>query len=104
MSRAASLCIDVYFRGQVREPSIEAAIHRWGVRLEAMHLDVQRATIALEPAGNHRTAVALWVLTGDGSRHTVEVVHADPYVAIADAFRSVWKQHLAAPARARACA
>jgi hypothetical protein len=85
--------IDVSFRGLVRDPSIEAAIHRWVARLEAMRLEIQRASVIVEPSGRKRTLVSTTVRLVDGTVRTSATVHADTYVGVADAFRAILRQH-----------
>jgi hypothetical protein len=86
--------IEVRFPGGQRDPALEAAVHRWVTRLESivrddvLHVDV---TIGL---GRRRTAVTLKLcdsLNGIGAAATS---HADPYVAVSDAFRAARQQLL----------
>jgi ribosome-associated translation inhibitor RaiA len=89
--------IDVSFERTDRNPSIESAIHRWVARFEAMRFAIQRATAAIEPAGRNRTTVRLTLVLADGTTRTAATTHADPYVAVSDAFRVVRQQLLAGP-------
>jgi hypothetical protein len=94
--------VDVSFHGLPRDVSIEAAIHRWVARLEAMRIEIQRAQITVEVSGRRRTSVTLILRLMDGNSRTTASVHADAYVGVADAFRAA-KQLLqpVAPPRAR---
>ncbi len=89
--------IEIQFRRLVRDPSLESAIHRWVARLEAMEIGVRRADVTIEVAGRRRrrTSVSLAVELPDRMEPEVVVAHADPYVAIAEAFRVVRRQVLA---------
>lgn len=89
--------VDVSFHGLPHDGSIEASIQRWVARLEAMRIEIQRAQITVEPSGRRRTAITLTLLLLDGSSRTVGSVHADAYVAVADAFRAARKQFQPAP-------
>lgn len=90
--------IDVIFQRTDRNPSIESAIHRWVARFEAMRFEVRRAIATVEPAGRSRTAVHLTLVLADGASRLAATAHADPYVAVSDAFRMVRQQLLAAAA------
>ena len=94
--------IDVTFQRIDRYPSIESAIHRWVARFEAMRLEVRRANATVEPAGRSRTAIKLTLVLGDGIARRAITMHADPYVAVSDAFRQVRQQALAAAPAERA--
>lgn len=87
--------IDVSFQRTDRNPSIESAIHRWVARLEAMQFPVQRASAIVEPAGRSRITVRLELTLIDGTACAAATTHADPYVAVSDAFRVV-RQHMIA--------
>ena len=88
--------VDVNFQRIDRNPSIESAIHRWVARFEAMRFEVQRVVAIIEAAGRSRTTVQLTMVLVDGTSQTVVSTRTDPYVAVADAFRSVRQQLLAA--------
>jgi ribosome-associated translation inhibitor RaiA len=93
--------IDVCFQRLDRNPSIEAAIHRWVARFEAMRFEVRHAVAIVEAAGRSRTTVRLSVVLAKGASRTVEATRTDPYVAVSDAFRLVRQQLLAPPATGR---
>jgi hypothetical protein len=86
----------VIFKGIDRNPSIEATVHRWVARFEAMRFEVLRAIARIEPAGRNRTAVQLTLVLANGTTRTVATTRPDPYVAVSDAFRAVRQQLLAA--------
>jgi ribosome-associated translation inhibitor RaiA len=81
--------IDVSFRDVSQNASIEAAIHRWVARLEAMRIEVQRAEVTVEPFGRKRTMISATVRLTNGHVETRASVHTDPYVCIANAFRAI---------------
>lgn len=85
--------VDVTFRGMPVSPPIEAAIHRWVVRLEQMKFAIHRAEIVVEPAGRGRTRVVATAWEDAGGVQTGSATHADIYVAIGDAFRALHHQH-----------
>jgi hypothetical protein len=87
--------VEIQFCRLARNPSLESAIHRWVARLEAMQIAVRRADVTVEAAGRRRTSVSLAVSLADRIEPDVVVAHADPYVAIAEAFRVVRRQVLA---------
>jgi ribosome-associated translation inhibitor RaiA len=86
--------IHVEFYGMPRDPSLEAAIHRWVARLESMSVRVQRAEVAIEPVGRRRTSVQVYIGALDGVAPQATTAHADAYVAVSDAFREVRRQLL----------
>ncbi|MCX5745163.1 MAG: hypothetical protein NT062_21975 [Proteobacteria bacterium] len=69
------------------EPSLEAAIHRWIVRLELLGCTIDGGDVRVEH-GKRTTKVWIGVAVG-AHCCAVERSHADPYVAVADAFRAV---------------
>lgn len=87
--------IEIQFCRLARDPSLESAIHRWVARLEAIQIAVRRADVTVEAAGRRRTSVSLAVSLPDRIEPDVVVAHADPYVAIAEAFRVVRRRVLA---------
>jgi hypothetical protein len=93
-SRSMPACVDVSFRGVQSNPSIEAAAHRWLVRLEPMIGEVRRCALSIEPAGRRRTVVCLTVTFADWTSVTCGASQPDAYVAISDAFRGVRRQVL----------
>ena len=97
--------VDVSFHDLPRDVSIEASIHRWVARLEAMGIEIQRAEIKVAPSGRRQTSVSLTLVLVDGTSRATSSVHADAYVCVADAFRAA-KQRLlpSVPPRARAVA
>lgn len=100
-ARPMTSYVDVTFRGIPKDPSVEASIHRWVARLEAMRIEIQRAYITVEPSGRHRTMVSVTVLLTNGSMPTTTTVHVNTYVGVADAFRAV-RHQVQAPAAPRA--
>jgi hypothetical protein len=90
--------IDVSFRGLPRDLSVEAAIHRWVARLEALRIEVQRAEVTVEPSGRKRTQISATVRLTNGCVQTTATVHADTYVGVANAFRAIRHQLLPAQA------
>lgn len=85
--------IDVVFHRRARSPSLASTVHRWVARFEAMHLDVARAAVEIE-TGDRRTTVALALTLSDGKSSSVATSHADPYVAVSDAFRAARRELL----------
>lgn len=88
--------IHVMFRGLQRDGSVEAAVQRWVTRLEGTTLDIQRASTVLARVRRHTLVVTVTLVFVDDSTRTVTTQHLDPYVAVADAFRAVRHQCLAA--------
>jgi len=84
--------IHVAFHGMPRDPSLEAAIHRWVARLEGMNARVQRADVTVEPLGRRRTSVSVFVGAIGGVTPQATTSHVDAYVAVSDAFREVRRQ------------
>jgi hypothetical protein len=84
--------IGVSFLGLPRDLSIEAAIHRWVARLEAIQIEVQRAQITVQPSGRKRTRISATVQLVNGDVKTSAIVHENAYVGIADTFRAI-RQH-----------
>lgn len=93
--------IDVRFPRCARDPSLEAAAHRWVARLQALWLEVQRAAITIEPCGRRRTTVQLTVALTSGASQSASVTHEDAYFAVSEAFRDVKQQFLVPAPRAR---
>ncbi|HEY6036510.1 MAG TPA: hypothetical protein VIV58_19665 [Kofleriaceae bacterium] len=87
--------VDVSFQDRQCDRSIEGAVRRWVARLEAMRFDILGAAAAIACAGRWRTSVCLTVTAGDGNLATAACTHADPFVAVADAFRAVRRDLLA---------
>jgi len=83
--------IEVSFLARPHDASLAAAAHRWVARLEAVGLEVRRATVAVH-AARRTTAVALEIELTDRVRASIHTEHADPYVAISDAFRAARHQ------------
>lgn len=86
--------IHVAFHGLPRDPSLEAAIHRWVARLEGMNTGLQRADVTVEPLGRRRTSVSVYVGALGGVTPQAATSHVDAYVAVSDAFREVRRQLL----------
>ena len=94
--------IDVRFQELPADQSIESAVHRWVARLVAQDIDVLGATMRISRAGRRRTTARLALIVSGGKTPTAEVAGADPYVAVADAFRAARRQVLeTAPAANR---
>lgn len=85
----------VRFSGLPRNPSLEAAVHRWVARLEALRFAICGADLVIEASRRHTTTVTLELAIDGGSAVTTAITHADPYVAIADAFRAARQRLLA---------
>jgi hypothetical protein len=94
--------IDVMFVRMPDDPSVEASVQRWVDRLTWMKVDVQRASVRIEPVGWRRTSVSLTLVLVGGSALATTLSHVDVYVAVADSFRAVRKQLLLQRAAARA--
>jgi hypothetical protein len=86
--------VDVVFKGVQSNPSIEAAAHRWLVRLEPMIGEVRRCALSIERGSRNRTAVCLTITFADWTSVTCAASQPDAYVAISDAFRGVRRQVL----------
>jgi hypothetical protein len=86
--------VNVRFRDMTRDPSLEAAIHRWVARLEWASVEVHRAEIVIERIGRRRTAVHVSIGRVTGASPTATASHADAYVAVSSAFREVRLQLL----------
>lgn len=89
--------VEVTFFGCDEDPSLVAAIHRATARLEQSH-PVRRATIAIR-ASRRSSAIDIALTTTTGGVAVATASHADAYVAIAQAFRTVEK-NLAQPVTA----
>ncbi len=76
--------------------SLETTVHRWVARFEVMSFEVHRTVASVDTRGR-RTGVRLWLTLTDGRSASVTSSHADPYVAISDAFRAA-RRDLLAPA------
>lgn len=81
--------IEVRFREQARDHSLENAVQRWVARLEGMRFDVHGADAVIERSGRRDTSIRLTVTLGDGASSAVACTHAEPFVAVSEAFRSV---------------
>lgn len=81
--------VNVSFQGMPRDPSLEAAVHRWVARLEWTSIEVHRAEVVIERIGRRRTGVRLRIGPVTGDAPTVATGHADAYVAVSNAFRAV---------------
>jgi ribosome-associated translation inhibitor RaiA len=86
--------VQVSFQGMLRDPSLEAAIHRWVARLGSLNVEIHRAEVAIERLGRRRTAVRVSIGSVDGTAPAAAADHADAYVAVSDAFRAVHRQLL----------
>ena len=80
--------IDVRFSRCAEDRSLVSSVHHWVARFAAMHLEVCRAGIAIEAASRRTTGVSLTLTLVDGQSATAATLHADPYVAVSDAFRA----------------
>lgn len=79
--------IDVQFHQSAQNASLEAAVHRWIARFELMGHVVARASVAIEPVRRKATRVTLMITLQDQQFAIADTSHADPYVAVSDAFR-----------------
>jgi len=85
--------IEVNFVRLSRDPSVEAAIHRWVDRLD-WNMEIDRAHVVVERSGWRRVAVHVSLVLGTGKELTFSTAHTDIYVAVADAFRGARKRML----------
>jgi hypothetical protein len=86
--------IEVSFPSGTRDQALEAAVHRWVTRLEPILVDDDlRIDVTIE-LNRRRTAVRLKWSGGPEDVGTTATSHADPYVAVSDAFRTVRQQLL----------
>ncbi|MGE5183882.1 MAG: hypothetical protein ACM31C_17550 [Acidobacteriota bacterium] len=90
--------IEVRFPGGVRDRSIEAVVHRWVARFDAMSLEVSQADATIESARRH-TLVSLLLTLETGALADAAISREDPYVAVSDCFRAVRRQLLDRAAR-----
>lgn len=88
--------ISITFHGMAPEASIEGAIWRWIDRLELATTRFQHCAVvvahgprAFEVDVEAEIAGVLAVATHDPARTDA---HADAYVAVSDAFRTIWRQ------------
>ena len=86
-----SSIIDVKFLRLVREPSIEAAVHRWVARIEEL-TDIQRADITVELSGRSRVTVHVTIASVGRAGQIAAATRLDAYVAVSDAFREIRRQ------------
>lgn len=77
-----------------RDPSLEAAVHRWVARLEWTPIEIHRAEVLIERAGRRRTVVRVSIGEVTGAAPTTATSHADAYVAVSNAFRDMRRQLL----------
>ena len=89
------LPIEVAFRQCLADPSLDAAVRRWVERLERTGLELARATVVIEEGAWRRTAVRVELAVPAGAPIAATAAHADPYVAIGDAFRVARRRLLA---------
>ena len=78
--------IDVRFYGRDPDASLASSIHRCIARLARQDMEVHRAAVAIQSEARRRTRVTLSLTLADGQLSVAATCHADPYVAIADAF------------------
>lgn len=79
--------VDVQFYRCAQNASLESAVHHWIARFEALGHEVARAAVAIEVARRRMTKVTLTATFLNGQFTVAESAHADPYVAVSDAFR-----------------
>lgn len=92
--------VQVSFQGLPRDPSLEAAVHRWVARLESMGAEIRGAEVTIEPMGRRRTSVRASIGPSSGARPAAESSHIDAFVAVSEAFRALHRQLLARAAAA----
>ena len=83
--------IEVTFHGLPRDDSLEAAIDRWVARLEAMRVEIETAVVIVEKSGR-QTCVAVALALASGVSSSAVCAHADPYVAVSNAFRGARRE------------
>jgi ribosome-associated translation inhibitor RaiA len=86
--------IDVKFHRQAQDLSLVSAVYRWVARLEAMHLPVRSAGIAIDAPNRRMTGVSVTLTLADGQIAVATTSHTDPYVAVSDAFRAIRRRLL----------
>lgn len=86
--------IDVKFHRHAEDVSLVSAVYRWVARLEAMHLPVLSAGIAIDSPNRRTTGVSVTLTLADGQIAVAATTHADPYVAVSDAFRAIRRRLL----------
>ncbi len=79
--------IDLRFYGRDQDPLLAASVHRCVARLAGAGHAVHRAAIAIASENRRRTDVTLSLTLAGGELAVATTAHADPYVAIAEAFR-----------------
>jgi ribosome-associated translation inhibitor RaiA len=86
--------IQVSFPGGTRDPSLEAAVHRWVARLESDIEDALQVDVMIERVGRRGTTVGLTLSGGVDGPRKAATSHKDAYVAVSDAFRALRQQLL----------
>ena len=87
----------VEFHGAKRNASVEAAIRRWIERIELAGVRLDECYVTIT-SRSHAFEVELALALRGGSHFIVHPdparrsAHEDVYVAVADAFRAVWRQ------------
>ena len=84
--------IQVVFPRSERDPSLEAAVHRWVARLESIIVDAVRVDVLIDRVSRGSTMVGLTVCGGAEGTRTAATRHKDAYVAVSDAFRALRQQ------------
>lgn len=90
--------VEVTFRGMAPSPAVEAAATSWAQRLGRFHQRIQSCRVWVELPHRHRRhgdrfQVKLVVaIPGDEIVVAHEHGHADPYLALADAFIAARRQ------------
>lgn len=91
---------EITFHHLETSAAVEAAVHRWVVRLEHVDDRLDRCAVRIEPT--HRTLLGgrdfIVTVAADlpgGAAFAAQATHLDIYVAVADAFRAVRRQLLA---------
>lgn len=98
------LPVDITFRDMTPSNALEATIERWADRLARIEPRIQRCRVVIERPHRNRWTARLFhvrvelTIPGDtlvvGRDPARDDAHADPYVAVADAFRALRGQLL----------
>ena len=86
--------IEVRFYRRAHDPSLASTVNRWVARFESMRFEVQRVAVAIESGDRAQTNVGMTLTLTNGRVSSAATSHADPYVAISDAFRMARRQLL----------
>jgi hypothetical protein len=87
--------IDITFRDMTPSPALELTIYEWARRLDGMS-EPQRCSVVIETPHKHHLRGRMFQITLDiaipGHQIVVSREHANPHVAVADAFRAARRQ------------